>query len=208
MASNRTLIVCLTLFCMFAANLKADTVSFNGSAPDGGFIQIPLGDAYVENNFAFTTTVDEMFLVDNDFEPQVGIFDDDVLWFDVFLPNDPAQIIITHQDGLTFNVDSLIGGGIDFGIGPTSGLNLVGNLSGGGTVEQDINWTSGNRELEVLNGFTNLESLVISGLPVFGSGFPVIDEITLRAVPEPSSSVLLGSLLFAASIGRRRRQST
>ncbi len=207
MKTNRTLIAWLTFICLSSANLNADIVTFNGSAPDGGFVQIPLGESYVENNFAFTTTFDEVFLGDNDFEPEVGIFDDDVLWFDVFLPNDPAQVVVTRQDGRSFSAVSLIGGGIDLGTGPTSGLNLVGNLVGGGTVEQDLNWTSGTSEFESLNGFNNLESLVISGLPSSGTGFPVIDEMTFQVVPEPSSSVLLGSFLIAVSIGRRRRQS-
>ena len=83
-------------------------------------------------------------------------------------------------------------------------VDLVGYLQGGGTVTASLvtgdAWTT-----EALTGFTNLESLDITGYASYGM---LMDNLVLdapNAVPEPGTLALLGLGLAGMAVVRRRR---
>ncbi len=90
-------------------------------------------------------------------------------------------------------------------VGDVAGrVDLVGYLQGGGTVTASLvtgdAWTT-----EALTGFTNLESLDITGYASYGM---LMDNLVLEApnaVPEPGTLALLGLGLAGMAVVRRRR---
>jgi hypothetical protein len=86
-------------------------------------------------------------------------------------------------------------------------LHLVGYISGGGVVTADLGLLAFGFNNYALSGFTNLDSMVISGFVVGGTSNAswAVDNMEFSAIPEPGTMMLLGSgLVGLVGYGRRR----
>lgn len=123
---------------------------------------------------------------------------------------------VTHTfqriDGLPFNLLSF-----DYAefltISPAGTITFTGNFVGGGSISKDV--TSDGVfgfESATFAGFNNLSSVVWYGTGTNGVTFQ-LDNISVTAVPEPSSAALLGlGLISMGAVGvcelrRRKREA-
>ena len=136
-------VITSVLASVYAIKSNAEIVTFNGTSHNRTEILLG-GDSYVEAAFVFKNVHDKLALVDSAFHPQLRLFDDDVLWFDVFFGT-PSVATVEHEFGSPFKLASLTGGGVDLGtVPPTSGLRLIGHFAAGGQISQDILWPHRN----------------------------------------------------------------
>lgn len=125
-------------------------------------------------------------------------------------------VTVTQTGGGAFSVLSLDASQMwaDSGAAAAAGfdnaqfLHLVGNINGGGTVTADLPLVFGFANFG-LAGFTNLDSMVISGFVVGGTNNAswAVDNIEFSSVPEPGSwaALLLGLGGLSYAVSRRRR---
>lgn len=87
-------------------------------------------------------------------------------------------------------------------------LHLLGNINGGGTVTADLQLGFGFTNF-ALAGFTNLDSMVISGYVVGGTDNAswAVDNIEFSSVPEPGSwaALMLGLGGLSYAVSRRKK---
>ena len=120
-------------------------------------------------------------------------------------------VSIYSQTGLTFELDSLdVYSNTDFTTEDFPGAGTVtGYLQGGGTITKGISATLGIETIFFDDTWQNLSSIDIefevSSFNTFGLS-PVLDNITLQAVPVPAAVWLFGSAL--AGLGFMRRKQT
>jgi hypothetical protein len=195
-------IVCCALLCfVFEYSIvSADTITFEGVAPAGA--QIVPAAPYIEGDFVITSPFPNNGIFSVSHPVNVSGFTSDFLaWNNL---DAPPQISLANVFGDPFSVSSLEIGysNTNPGAGSTDLTivgNLVGNLVGGGTVSQIFTSVT-TATLVNLTGFTNLTSV-----DFFSSvGDTAIDNITLSAIPEPSSLAALSALFVIGTLTRRR----
>jgi hypothetical protein len=125
-------------------------------------------------------------------------------------------VTVTQTGGGVFSVLSLDASQLwgDSGAAAAGGyanadfLHLLGNINGGGTVTADLQLGFGFTNF-ALTGFTNLDSMVISGYVVGGTDNAswAVDNIEFSSVPEPGSwaALMLGLGGLSYAIARRKR---
>lgn len=98
-------LVFATLVCFVTCGspLHADFVTFNESTLEAMFIDLSVGDVFVEGDWQFEVIVDNgVFTVDNDFDPSLAVADDDVSFLQF-----GSEIEFTRIDGQNFDAISL-----------------------------------------------------------------------------------------------------
>jgi hypothetical protein len=127
----------------------------------------------------------------------------------------PATITLTRTDGDPFSLLS-IDLARNFAFDPAPTVTFTGTLSGGGTVNESFTVTEPAGFPQVFTpfsftGFTNVTS-VSWDQPVFTAGLNQFTDITIAAVPEPSSLILGGistiGLGVVSLLARRRPERT
>jgi hypothetical protein len=195
--NNTFLILTALLLITGMGSSNATIITFNGQAPDGGFTPLAVGSNYNEGGYTMTATAETVFFVDDDFNYQVGVFDDDL----VDLNNVGAEVSFASDDGGTFNAIRLNVAQINqFG-----SLTFTGNIDGGGTVIQ-TSTACGLGCLHTIDliGFTDLVSFEILSTANYMS----FDNLELvSSAPEPSTLILMAiGLAGIGYTGRKRKQ--
>ena len=177
---------------------QAALMTFNGIADEANAAQI-LG-AYSEAGFSMSGSNGEMLFVDNDFNVDIGSFDDDVAG--IAADGAAETYTIVADGGFAFDALSLVVGQVAL----PGTLTVRGLFDGGGSISEVLTGCGiGCAETIALTGFNNLLSLEFES----GRPFMVFDDVELRlrsAVPAPSTfSVLLGGLFALIALMRRAR---
>ena len=195
MKSNLQLLAHLVVFIFLATSCFADEITFNGTEPDGAFTFHPIGTTLFEGDFQIEITEEDIFTVDNDFDPGLAPADDDVLFFQL-----DSGVTISRIDGQEFSFNSvdLIGS-----FGGSGTLLFVGNFLNGGSISGTADAVEGALTTTAFSGFDELVSLDIVQRDTDGN-FLSVDTIRLNQIPEPGSLGLL-SVCGIALLARRRK---
>jgi hypothetical protein len=130
--------------------------------------------------------------------------------------NSTSIVFMSQADGGAFDLFSFEAGNrfdIATLTGISSGIDIVGNLHGGGTVSQRVTFTGNDFGLFSLNSsFSNLDSVTFTSVAkvpgMYANGEFLIDNIDAAAhradVPEPATLALFGLGLAAVALRRRR----
>jgi len=196
-------ILCLALLFTTVGKVQAGFITFNGTAPDGGFTLINPSSSYSEGGFNLQFGSGQQFFIDNDYVlspfPILAGFDDDVLEFN----DGAASFVLTNNSGLLFDFKSVI---VSAAIneGGTGNFIFIGTLFGGGTISQTVNAFATSIDTIVFSGFTDLTSLTVT---TSDGQFPFMDnlEVSVSAVPEPTTIALWGIGSLSMGLIARRR---
>lgn len=197
MAKVNSVVCCAILCFVFEYSIvSADTITFEGLVPAGSQA-VPVAP-YTEGDFMITSPFPNNGIFSVAHPVNVSGFTSDFLaWNNL---DAPPQISLANVFGDPFSVSSLEIGYSDTnpGAGSTN-LTIVGNLVGGGTVSQTFTGVT-SATLVNLTGFANLTSV-----DFFSSvGDTAIDNITVSAIPEPSSIAILSAVFAVGTLTRRR----
>lgn len=209
---NILLTICLT----WAVSASATVINFD-SAPGSGN---PIITSYAESGFTFTSS--HMHTVDS---PTIclygGCVDDGTTYLSEEAGSLGGPITMSSTNGSAFNLLGFDGAEVFLDAAAASAggfpnanmINVVGTLMGGGTVSALLSLdgladgAGGIADFQSFNlaGFTNLSSVVFSGLTdTGGTGGISLDNLNVASVPEPGSLLLLGIGLLGFSVVRRR----
>lgn len=191
-----------------ALPMHADIVDFESVPPSGNAIQT---GTLTTQGFDFSSV--SFHVIDDPTGCAGGCVDNGSQYLAVAGPGVDSPVMMTATGGQSFSVTSLdaaklfltVGGLTDDPNADT--LDVLGTLSGGGTVSQSLLLPGeGSFNTFSLNGFKNLTSLTISGT---GGGSTnaswAVDNMTVSATPEPSTIALAGcAFLFLGALVRRR----
>jgi hypothetical protein len=128
--------------------------------------------------------------------------------FEIF--NLGANKILSMYATNTITIDSLSGdnfaiGSLDLWGYAGSSVSLIGLLTGGGTIQNTVNFTAtGLRTVALDSSWNNLESFQVQLLPTSG-GQNGIDDIVISTVPVPATVWLFGSALVVLGWLRRKQ---
>ncbi len=87
----------------------------------------------------------------------------------------------------------------EFALGSLTDITFLGTLAGGGTLT--TTFTSVSAVQNVVLNWTGVTSVTVSG-----SDDPGLDNVSVTAVPEPSSAIIAGLGLLGLAARRRRTQ--
>jgi hypothetical protein len=162
-------------------------------------------ETYQEDGFTVTSNVPDGTIIDvnNDVRGNLGVFgggtnSQTLVWGE----NGTNSIITLSNDaGSLFNLNSLDASSLT---NLTGTLNLVGTLSGGGSINQSLALTS-SLTTYVISGLDNLSALQIS-FDGNASFAPFdLDNIEMSVVPVPAAIWLFASGLGLLGALRRKR---
>ncbi len=190
--------------------LRADVVTFDLIAPPGNAVQ---SGTLTTQGFNFTSQ--SFHVIDQPSLCAGGCVDDGSQYLAVAGPGLDSPVTVTTAGGQLFSVSGFDAAKLFLTPGGLSGnpnadsLDLLGTLSGGGTVSTSLVLSAeGLFRTFTLTGFTNLTSLTISGT---GGGDPdaswAVDNLAVLAAPEPSTMLLVGCALLGA-LARLRSTTT
>ncbi len=178
------------------APAQAQTITFEGVAPEGDVVNVNPDAPYREAGFTFTPLTDEAAVLSASITTITGS-DSDFLGF-----AGDNIITLTRTDGGVFDLTSVLIGPNGFSSGTTD-FTIVGQLFGGGTISQTFTGLT-TAQTATLN-YTNLTSATFVGTDDSG-----IDDVTVSATavaaPEPGSiALLLTAGVPVVGIVRRRK---
>lgn len=198
------------LLLTLSTGVQAAVITFNGTAGDGEYTQFverledadPYGNVlvapYSEAGFEVSIDRGALWFFDNDystFATELAPFDDDVLRFGRL-----AEVTLTEAGGGVFNLL-----GFDVGSVFSDGeLTFTGYFADGSSISQSVVAGYGESSNIVLSGFTGITSLNVKDTG--STGGPLLDNLSLVAVPIPAAIWLFGSAL--AGLGWMRRKQT
>ena len=204
--------LCVAFVLGFAQHAGAITMGFEGVAGSGGLFHPATphteGGFTIESSSPWNTTI-----FDRNFSPFINTNGTDVLGWVT-----PATFTLTQDNDNLFSIESMEATNLFTGFYSNSmAIDVVGNLFGGGIVEQTFGLAPDSFGTFAFNTaeFTNLVSIGISASNFTEVNFLVMDNLVVNdlgpapaPVPEPAGILLIGSgLLGLAGFSRKVRKN-
>ncbi|BBM81896.1 PEP-CTERM sorting domain-containing protein [Candidatus Uabimicrobium amorphum] len=168
---------------LMSSIVMAETITFNGRT--GNILDLQTNVDLTEGSFTFREISGSASFIESNGNLNTASFDDDILGFN----SDGTQVEFFATSGSFFNA-------LDVRVGAISNgdFTFTGFRNGQQVASQNIAGVSPSNTLVNLAGFTNLDLLLVTAVDnAVPDGFflPIIDDLQLQTVPEPTTYIAL-----------------